>query len=94
MARRTSGSKSNKAPTGGKPWTTPRQYAWLMNMRDLHREAQESGKRGAIKAFLRQVLDEFVTEFWKDQVMNDEERSSQLKLLNKACGSEPSDLSL
>ncbi len=81
--RRTSTNKGQKARTGGKPWTTDRQREWLMGLRDLHHEAQRSKERGAIKSFLRKVLDDFVSEFWKDKRMTDEARKSALELLNK-----------
>lgn len=86
MARRRNGNKPRKAPTGGKPWTTERQRLWLMDMRVLHAEAQQSHKRGAIKGFRRRVLDEFVREFWKGKQMNDEERKREMGILDNVCG--------
>lgn len=81
--RRTKSSMSAKAPTGGKPWTTPRQRDWLTELRGLHQEARASKKKGAIAAFLRQVLDDFIAEFWKEKAMGPEERQEEVAKLNK-----------
>ncbi|KAF4605767.1 hypothetical protein EYR40_004557 [Pleurotus pulmonarius] len=84
MARqRTNGAKQRKAPTGGRPWTTPRQREWLTGLLGLHEEARVSKKRGAIAAFRRQVLDEFIEKFWKDKVMTPEERQDALVTLER-----------
>lgn len=56
-----------------------------MNMQELHEEAQQSRKRGAIKAFRHKVLDEFMREFWKDKVMSDEERKQKMDILENVC---------
>ncbi|KAG9218569.1 hypothetical protein PLEOSDRAFT_157509 [Pleurotus ostreatus PC15] len=79
--RRSAGKKEAKAPTGGKPWTTERQCAWLTALLPQHKEAQRSKTRGAVATFRRKVMDDFVQEFWKDKVMSAEERKNALEVL-------------
>ncbi|KDQ34006.1 hypothetical protein PLEOSDRAFT_1081005 [Pleurotus ostreatus PC15] len=79
--RRSAGKKEAKAPTGGKPWTTERQRAWLTALLPQHKEAQRSKTRGAVATFRRKVMDDFVQEFWKDKVMSAEERKNALEVL-------------
>lgn len=72
-----------KAARGGRPWTSDAQRDWLMDRMGGYMEARNSKQRGALGAFRRKVMDDFILEFWKNMKTSEVERTDALETLER-----------
>ncbi|KAF9498313.1 hypothetical protein BDN71DRAFT_1504115 [Pleurotus eryngii] len=70
-----------KAARGGRPWTSDAQRDWLMDQMGGYMEARNSKRCGALGAFRRKVMDDFILEFWKNMKTSEVERTDALETL-------------